>query len=75
MDRMSSTLPTTQFSSRGLRNAPVKNTRSMCTDTEATNRRADQWCTWRMNMPPRTSKEMFRDELYATDISTFFSGV
>ena len=75
IERMSSTPPTTQFISRGLRNAPVKNTRSMCTDTEATNSSADQWWTWRMNRPPRTSKEMSSEELYATDISTFFSGV
>ena len=62
MARMSRTPPTTQFSSRGLRKAPVKKTRSMCTPMEATNSSAAQWWTWRMNRPPRTSKEMFSDE-------------
>ena len=42
---------------------------------EATNSSAAQWWTWRMNRPPRMSKEMSSDELYATDISTPFSGV
>ena len=50
----------TQFASRGLRNAPVKKMRSMWTTMETANSRAAQWWTWRMNRPPRTSKEMFR---------------
>ena len=54
--------PTSQFSSRGRRNAPVKNTRSMWTDMAATNISAAQWCSWRMNRPPRTSNEMSRVE-------------
>ena len=47
-----------QLSSRGLRNAPVKNTRSMCTTIAATNSSAAQWWIWRMSRPPRTSKVM-----------------
>ncbi len=50
--------PTTQLISRGLRNAPVKNTRSMCRPIAATNSSAAQWCTWRMSRPPRMSNEM-----------------
>ncbi len=48
----------TQFSSRGLRNAPVKNTRNMCTVIAATKISADQWWICRISRPPRTSKEM-----------------
>ncbi len=49
----------TQFSSRGLRNAPVKNTRNMCTVMAATKISAAQWWICRISRPPRTSKEMF----------------
>ncbi len=35
--------PITQLSSRGLRKAPVKKTRSMCTPIPATNTSAAQW--------------------------------
>ena len=52
----------TQFSSRGLRNAPVKNTRSMCTVMATMNISAAQWWIWRMSRPPRTSNEMSTDE-------------
>ena len=45
-----------QFSSRGLRNAPVKNTRSMCAVIAPMNSTAPQWWIWRTSMPPRTSK-------------------
>ena len=69
-----STAPRIQFSSRGLRNAPVKNTRNMCTVMPTTNSRAAQWWTWRMSRPPRTSKDSSRVEAYALDISTPFSG-
>ena len=48
----------TQFSSRGLRNAPVKNTRNMCTVIAATKIKDAQWWICRMIRPPRTSKEM-----------------
>ena len=47
-----------QFSSRGLRNAPVKNTRNMWISIAATNISAAQWWIWRMIRPPRTSKVM-----------------
>ena len=51
--------PTIQLASRGLRNAPVKNTRNMCTMIAAMNSSAAQWCICRMTSPPRTSNEMF----------------
>ena len=54
--------PISQFSSRGLRKAPVKNTRNMCTVIEAMNSSAAQWWIWRITRPPRTSKEMCRVE-------------
>ena len=47
-----------QFSSRGLRNAPVKNTRHMWISIAATNSNAAQWWICRMIRPPRTSKLM-----------------
>ena len=71
---MSRRTPITQLSSRGLRNAPVKNTRSMCTTIAATKSSAAQWWIWRMSRPPRTSKEMSSVEAYASDISTPCSG-
>ena len=52
-----------QFSSRGLRNAPVKKIRNMCTTIAAMNSSAAQWCIWRMIRPPRTSNEMSSDGL------------
>ena len=51
-----------QLVSRGLRKAPVKNTRHMCTIIAATKISAAQWWIWRMIRPPRTSKEMFSVE-------------
>ena len=51
-------VPMTQLISRGLRNAPVKNTRNMWTVTATMNNRAAQWWIWRMRRPPRTSNEM-----------------
>ena len=50
-------MPTIQLSSRGLRKAPVKKTRTMCTTIEPTKMSAAQWCIWRISRPPRTSKE------------------
>ena len=47
-----------QLISRGLRNAPVKKMRHMCTPMAATNISADQWWICRMSRPPRTSKLM-----------------
>ena len=54
--------PIIQLISRGLRNAPVKNTRSRCTTMAATNTSAAQWCIWRMTSPARTSKLSFRTD-------------
>ncbi len=70
----SRTPPIDQLISRGRRNAPVKNTRNMCTVMDATKISADQWCTWRMSSPPRTSKLMSSVEAYASDIGTPRSG-
>ncbi len=58
MPRKSSRKPKTQLISRGLRNAPVKKTRIMCTSIAATKTRAAQWWIWRISRPPRTSKLM-----------------
>ena len=44
------------------RQAPVKNTGSMCTDRATMKRSADQWWICRMSRPPLTSKEMSRVE-------------
>ena len=47
--------PMSQLSSRGLRNAPVKNTRNMCTKIATMNTSAAQWCICRNSRPPLTS--------------------
>ena len=52
-----------QLSSRGLRNAPVKNTRHMWISIAAMNSSAAQWWIWRMIRPPRTSKVMSQRRL------------
>ena len=62
--------PTTQLISRGLRNAPVKKIRAMCTTMAATNIRAAQWWIWRITSPARTSKLREMADRYAADIST-----
>ncbi len=62
-------MPMTQLISRGLRNAPVKKIRNMCTTIAAMNSSAAQWCTWRTNRPPRVSNEMSSVEANARDIS------
>jgi hypothetical protein len=56
IDRASRVTPTSQFSSRGRRNAPVKKMRHTCTTMAARNTRAAQWWTWRISRPVRTSK-------------------
>ena len=61
--RISSSTPTTQLISRGLRNAPVKNTRAMCSAIAPMNTNAAQWCIWRISRPPLTSKEIRITEL------------
>ena len=49
--------PTIQLNSRGLRKAPVKNTRAMCTAMEPRNTSAAQWWAWRIRRPDFTSKD------------------
>jgi hypothetical protein len=66
---MDSWAPSTQLSSRGLRKAPVKNTRIMCVTMAAKKSRAAQWCIWRMSSPPRTSNDRFSVDAKASDIS------
>ena len=58
MARISIRVPMIQLSSRGLRKAPVKKMRAMCTTMEPTKMSAAQWCIWRISRPPRTPKEM-----------------
>lgn len=70
MPRTSSRKPKTQFTSRGLRNAPVKKTRIMCTSIAAMKISAAQWWICRMSRPPRTSKLMWSVEEKASDIVT-----
>ena len=60
--------PTTQLTSRGLRNAPVKNTRIMCVTIAAMKIRAAQWWICRMSRPPRTSNDSRSVEANASDI-------
>ena len=55
--RISIVSPIVQLSSRGLRNAPVKKTRAMCSTIEPTKMSHAQWCIWRMSSPARTEKE------------------
>ncbi len=62
--------PTIQLSSRGLRNAPVKNTRIMCVTIDAMKISAAQWWICRMSRPPRTSNDSRSVEANASDIST-----
>ena len=62
MPSSSMVTPTSQLNSRGLRNAPVKNTRAMWTAIEPKKMSADQWWAWRINSPDFTSKESPTDE-------------
>ena len=59
MAKMSSVVPMVQLSSRGLRKAPVKNTRPMCKTMAPTKMSQAQWCIWRIKRPPRTAKDRF----------------
>ena len=68
MPRAISPRPISQLSSRGLRNAPVKNTRNMWMSIAARNSSAAQWWICRMTSPPRTSKVMSSVDAYARDI-------
>ena len=74
MASRNSTTPMTQLSSRGLRNAPVKNTRSRWMAIAATKNRAAMWWIWRISSPPRTSKEMSSVDAMASLIFTPLSG-
>ena len=62
MPSVNSTIPMSQFSSRGLRYAPVKKILIMWAKIAAMNRSAAQWWICRMSRPPRTSKLMFSVE-------------
>lgn len=73
--RNNSVQPNSQLSSRGLRNAPVKNTRIMCTSIAATKTTAAQWWICRMSRPPRTSMLMSTVDSYARVIWMPLSGV
>ncbi len=66
--------PISQLMSRGLRNAPVKKIRSMCTPIAVRNTSAAQWWTCRTSSPPRTSKLISSVEAYAVDIGCPRSG-
>ena len=68
MPRTNSRKPNSQLISRGLRNAPVKKTRIMCTNMPARKISAAQWWICRISRPPRTSKLMSSVEAYASDI-------
>ena len=64
---MSSVTPMIQLSSRGLRKAPVKKIRHMCTAMEPTKTSAAQWCIWRMTRPLRTAKDRLTVDAKAAD--------
>ena len=64
--RVNSPTPISQLISRGLRYAPVKNTRSMWMVSAAMNRSAAQWWISRISNPPRMSKLMFSVDWYAS---------
>ncbi len=68
--RVISRNPTSQLISRGLRNAPVKNTRIMCVTIAAMKISAAQWWICRISRPPVTSNDRSRVEANALDIST-----
>ncbi len=61
--------PTIQLISRGLRKAPVKNTRNMCRTIEPMKISADQWWICRISRPPRTSNDMCTVDWKAADMS------
>ena len=66
--RISIVSPIVQLSSRGLRNAPVKNTRAMCSTIEPTKMSQAQWCICRIRRPARTENERFTVEANACDM-------
>src|SRR3984893_7985049 len=68
MPSVSSPMQISQLSSRGLRYAPVKNTRVMCAKIATMNMIAAQWWICLISRPPRMSNEMFSVDWYACDI-------
>ena len=70
MPSTNSRKPNSQLISRGLRKAPVKKTRIMCTNIAPRKISAAQWWICRTSRPPRTSKLMSSVEANASDIST-----
>src|SRR5579871_2804159 len=68
MPSTSNVIPISQLTSRGLRYAPVKNTRSMCAKIATMNMLAAQWWICLISSPPRMSNEMFSVDAYACDI-------
>ncbi len=66
-------MPISQLTSRGLRYAPVKKTRSMWTMIAAMNRSAAQWWICLISSPPRISKLIRSVEAYAWLIVMPFS--
>ena len=71
----SSVTPRTQFSSRGRRNAPVKNTRVAWNTTAPVITSAAQWWICRNTSPARTSNEMRMTDSYARDMDCPSSGL
>ena len=63
MPSVTSVTPMSQLTSRGLRNAPVKNTRIRCTTIATTNTSAAQWWVCRMTSPAGTSNAIPSVEL------------
>ncbi len=61
--------PTSQLSSRGLRNAPVKKMRAMCVTIDAVKISAAQWWICLISRPPGTSNDMWTVDSKALDIS------
>ncbi len=62
--------PTSQFSSRGRRKAPVKKMRPRWVTMAARKTSAAQWCIWRMTRPARTSKLSRTVDWKAADMGT-----
>ena len=65
----------TQLSSRGLRNAPVKNTRSMCTDDSRDEQQGRPVVDLAHEQAAADIEGDVQGGAEAADISTFFSGV
>ena len=68
-------MPSRYVRSRGLRKAPVKNTRSRCSTIIATNTFAAQWCVCRISRPAFTSHDRCTTDSYARLIDCPSSGL